>query len=67
MNNEHTPPTEEDKPRSSRRGGNLMSGLILIALGVLFLLNNFDMLDFGRYWPLLLIVIGIGLLLKRAL
>jgi len=40
--------------------------IILIALGVLFLLNNFDWFPFrwmGRLWPLILI--GVGILLFR--
>lgn len=40
--------------------------IILIALGVLFLLNNFNWFPFyriGRFWPLILI--GVGILLFR--
>lgn len=43
--------------------------LILIALGVLFLLNEFEMIDFDRvirFWPLGLIVLGIWMLVKRS-
>jgi len=38
-----------------------MGPLILIALGVLFLLNNMfpHMFNFGRMWPVILIVIGV--------
>jgi hypothetical protein len=42
--------------------------LILIGLGVLFLLNQFDWFRFdwiGRLWPLLLIAIGVAVLMKR--
>lgn len=31
---------------------------MLITLGLLFILDNFDAADFSRTWPLLLIVIG---------
>jgi hypothetical protein len=36
--------------------------LILIVLGILFLLNNLypEMFSFGRLWPVILIVIGLG-------
>ncbi len=38
------------------------SGLILIALGSLFLANNFGLLEWGwlrQWWPLALIVVGV--------
>ncbi|MDH6535159.1 hypothetical protein D0T51_10730 [Parabacteroides sp. 52] len=41
---------------------NLIGGLILMAVGVYFLLPGFY--GMGTYWPVLLIVIGIGILLK---
>ncbi len=52
------------------RTGNLWWGLVLIALGVMFLLDNMDVLDFGQairtYWPAFLVVWGIGILLSRS-
>ncbi|MGE0406035.1 MAG: DUF5668 domain-containing protein, partial [Candidatus Korobacteraceae bacterium] len=42
--------------------------LVLIALGAFFLLHNLGMLHFywfGHYWPALLIVLGVWLLLRR--
>jgi Domain of unknown function (DUF5668) len=43
-------------------------GGILIGIGVLFLLDQFDMLSFGeifeRFWPALIIVLGIQILLR---
>ena len=38
----------------------MMGPLLLIALGVLFLLNNLypDIFRFGKLWPVILIVIG---------
>lgn len=51
-------------------GKNLVPGLVLITVGVIFLLNNlgFTNLSLGRliatWWPAILIVIGIGLLLR---
>jgi hypothetical protein len=45
------------------RKGRLMTGpLLLIALGILFLLNNLypDVFRFGRLWPVILIVIGLA-------
>jgi phage shock protein C len=46
--------------------GGLIGGLVLIVLGLLFLANNlFPEFSFGDYWPLILIAVGIGLLLKN--
>jgi lia operon protein LiaF len=44
--------------------------IILIGLGVLFLLSNFGLLPnlgalFARWWPLILIAVGAGMLLRR--
>jgi predicted membrane protein len=43
-------------------------GIILLALGALFLLDNMHVLDFGEFfsnfWPLILIIIGINLIMK---
>jgi hypothetical protein len=47
--------------------GRLLSGLILITLGVLFLLDRFHVIRFGlfweNWWPLLLIAVGLYLML----
>ncbi len=49
--------------RRYRGNGQLIGGLVLIALGGLFLLDRFDMFDFGwmvsRFWPSALIFIGV--------
>ena len=44
--------------------------LVLIVLGVLFLLSNLGLLPqlgplFARWWPLILIAVGAGMLLRR--
>lgn len=46
-----------------RRGG---IGLILIAVGLIFLLSNLGVFTWGRFWPILLIVIGLALILAQA-
>jgi phage shock protein C len=54
------PPTPQRHDRNS-----IMGGIVLITLGVLFLIANLvPDLDFGDLWPILLIVIGGGLLWK---
>jgi predicted membrane protein len=51
--------------------GRIFSGLLIIAVGVIFLLANMDKLDFGdfisTYWPLILIFIGLWHLLTNGL
>jgi hypothetical protein len=49
---------------SSRKSGALLGGVILITIGVIFLLENFyPSISFwrlmARYWPVLLILIGL--------
>ena len=42
--------------------------MILIAIGILFLLNNFDLIrfyDIARYWPVFLIALGGYMLYTR--
>jgi Putative stress-responsive transcriptional regulator len=60
--NDATP--QQDK--HCKKEGNLMGGLILITLGILFLLPTFfNWLDFGDLWPVLLIVIGAVIIYKH--
>ena len=48
-----------------RNRGNLVGALVLITLGVLFLADEFiPHINFGDLWPILLIVIGVGLLIN---
>ena len=48
-----------------------IGALILIAIGVIFLLHNLGYLPiplrelFATYWPVILIIVGVSLLLKR--
>jgi phage shock protein PspC (stress-responsive transcriptional regulator) len=58
------PPDKPNYP-SHRSRGNLIGALVLITLGILFLLDEFvPRINFGDLWPILLIVIGIGLLIN---
>lgn len=48
-----------------RHKGSLIGALVLITLGALFLADEFiPHINFGDLWPIILIVIGIGLLLN---
>ena len=43
------------------------SGPILIAIGIVFLLSNLDLVDLGdllRFWPLILIAVGARLVFR---
>lgn len=58
-----TPAPGAQPPR--RDTNSIMGGVVLITLGVLFLLANLvPGLDFSDLWPVLLLVIGGGLLWK---
>jgi hypothetical protein len=55
-------------PMKPHAGGFPMGPVVLIGLGVLFLLNTLDILEFryiARYWPVLLIAIGVYMLYSR--
>lgn len=46
--------------------GGLILGLILLLLGIIFLLQNlFDWFSFDNFWPLILIVLGLAILIKQ--
>ena len=50
--------------------GSVFWGLFLMGLGALFLLANFDVIDYGSiwtYWPVLIIVIGVKLVFEHVL
>ena len=51
-----------DPARSSTRNGGLWFGLILILLGGMFLVENLFHFNIGQFWPLILIVIGLAML-----
>lgn len=47
------------------RARGLTGAAVLITVGTLFLLDNFNILDFERSWPVLLIAIGLTILAGR--
>lgn len=61
------PPPPPTRPGSQRRGG-LVVGLVLVGLGALFLARNLGWfwIDWGTYWPVILIAIGVALIVRRA-
>ncbi len=61
---------EEDKPEVTtnihQRRRNVL-GIVLIVVGILFLLGSFNLLwwfDWGKFWPLILVVIGLLIILS---
>jgi len=67
LNQPNMEPTDnQEKPvHETRHKGNLIGGLVLIALGAIFLADQFiPRIDFGDLWPVILIVIGIALLIN---
>lgn len=53
----------QDNMSNNNRTGSTIAGVILILLGGLFLAEEFlPDFDFEKYWPLILIFVGIGLL-----
>lgn len=48
-------------PRADGRGA---SGLLFIALGVLILLGNVHIWSLHQSWPILLVIVGAGIMLK---
>jgi hypothetical protein len=55
-------------PRGQQGGRVPVGPLLLIAIGVIYLLNSLDLLDFraiSRFWPVILIVVGAYMLYSR--
>jgi phage shock protein PspC (stress-responsive transcriptional regulator) len=62
---ETTGPNPQVAYEYHRKKRGSIAGMVLIIIGVLFLLDNFfPRFDFGDYWPLILIAIGAGLLMR---
>ena len=64
MDTQQTPSATPPQPPPHRpKRENITGGLVLIAIGTLFLLNNLlPDFHFGDYWPVILIAVGAGLL-----
>lgn len=48
-----------------RGGGGIVGGFIMMAVGVLFTLDAWAGLSFGRTWPVLAVVAGVSILLRK--
>jgi hypothetical protein len=53
-----------DQPSNYNFRGSLIIGLILVVVGTVFLLDNFDVIYIGepisRFWPLLVVALGLA-------
>ncbi|MBI4285638.1 MAG: hypothetical protein HY670_07035 [Chloroflexi bacterium] len=62
----------EKVKESGRKGGAPIWGVILLVLGIILLLQTFNVLPWGlwgtlwRFWPVILIIIGLNILLRHA-
>jgi hypothetical protein len=57
-----------DTNRSAHTRDGLIGGVVLILIGTLFLVQQLFDIDVWHYaWPLVLIAIGIGILVRRGL
>jgi predicted membrane protein len=57
-----------EKAMHSRQTGGIITGLILVAIGSIFLLDHMGIIraeTFWEFWPLILVAIGLNKLLKR--
>lgn len=60
VNDDNHPPMRKEKGDS-----NIVAGVMLIALGILFLIDRyFPEIDFRDLWPFLLIVVGVIIIWK---
>ncbi len=68
LNREGSPEPPAKSPATRADKDSPLWGGILIGIGVLFLLDQFEMLHFGeifeRFWPVLIIVLGVQILLR---
>ncbi len=59
----------EGRMHTKEGSGSMTFGIVLILLGVLFLMDNFYLIDFGNllsdYWPVILIIIGVNIIFKH--
>ena len=62
------PPPPPSGPHPSGRRGGIVLGVVFIALGAWFLLQNLGLLEWWRwdlFWPAIFILLGLALLVRR--
>jgi phage shock protein C len=58
----YQPPSASRSPSLGGYGAGLLLGAILIVLGVWFLIDRYVRIDWGVLWPVIVIVLGVGLI-----
>jgi uncharacterized membrane protein HdeD (DUF308 family) len=59
------PPPTPNPPKKDKENTNLIGGIILITIGVIFLFDRFiPGVNFGDLWPIILVVIGVIMVRK---
>lgn len=54
----------EEKKKKSKKQGSITAGFILLGIGLIFLLDNLEIIPgLDKTWPLFLIIIGASLLI----
>lgn len=58
--------TSAEPPRNEPRRGGLVGGLVLLTIGLILLAQQFfPGFGFDRFWPVILIIIGLGIIFRR--
>ena len=56
---------DQSTKKKDQKNGPLMSGIMILGIGLIFLLSNLRIIpDLGKTWPLFLIVIGVSLVMR---
>ncbi len=65
VNTENINDTLKDAINTRKHNTGLISGLVLIAIGLIFFVERFiPNINFFQLWPLILVVIGVGILIR---
>lgn len=54
---------EENKECQKKDSGKLIGGLIVLGIGVVFLLSAYEVLNWSKIWPWILIIVGVVLII----
>lgn len=54
---------EGNKECQKKDTGKLVGGLIVFGIGIIFLLNAYNILNWSKIWPWILIIVGVALII----
>ncbi len=67
VSSQPNPTAPQPAPATNGHRGSAIAGIILIVVGGLFLADNLlPRFHFGEFWPILLIILGVGILSKSS-